>query len=102
MAATSLSAVIVLSSNSTRARAFCRLTSALFTPGSLSKAVATETGQALHTIPFTSIIATFGAAFATDSQASSPSTDSAESAATIGILELRIVSFLRPYMPART
>ncbi len=45
-----------------RAVAFSRLTSARVTPGSLSKAVATEAGQALQTIPLTSIVASFGAA----------------------------------------
>lgn len=64
MAATSLSAEILLSSNSTRAEVCSRLTSARFTPGSLSKAVAAETGQALQTIPLTWIVATFGAAWA--------------------------------------
>jgi hypothetical protein len=65
--------VIFASSNSMRAWAFSRLTSARLTPGSLSKAVATETGQALQTIPFTSIVATFGAASATAADASRPS-----------------------------
>jgi len=53
MAATSLSAETFASSNSTRASAFSRLTSAFVTPGSLSKAVATEIGQELQTIPLT-------------------------------------------------
>lgn len=65
MAATSLSGEVFASSNSTRAWAFSRLTSARLTPGSLSKAVATETGQTLQTMPLTSIVATFGAASAT-------------------------------------
>ena len=62
MAATSLSGEILASSNSTRASALSRLTSARVTPGSLSKAVLTEMGQALQTIPFTSMTATWGAA----------------------------------------
>lgn len=41
---------------------FSRLTSTFFTPGSLSKAAATEAGQALQTIPLTSMVATRGAA----------------------------------------
>lgn len=42
IAATSLSDDVFASSNSTRACAFSRLTSTFFTPGSLSKAAATE------------------------------------------------------------
>lgn len=72
IAATSLSGDVLVSSNSTRARALSRLTSARVTPGSLSKAVATEMGQELQTIPFTSMVATFGAASATVAAASRP------------------------------
>lgn len=46
MAAASWAAEILPSSNSTRASAFSRLTSARTTPGSLSKAALTEIGQA--------------------------------------------------------
>ncbi len=76
IAATSLSGEVFASSNSTRAWVFSRLTSARLTPGSLSKAVATETGQELQTIPFTSIVATFGAASPTVAAASRPSSRS--------------------------
>ena len=64
MAATSLSDEVFVSSNSTRACAFSRLTSTFFTPGSLSKAAATEAGQELQTMPLTSIVATLDAACA--------------------------------------
>jgi hypothetical protein len=60
--ATSLSGEIFVSSNSTRAWAFSRLTSTFFTPGSLPKAAATEACQELQTIPLTSIVATRDAA----------------------------------------
>lgn len=67
--ATSLSEEIFASSNSTRACAFSRLTSTFFTPGSLSKAAATEAWQALQTIPFTSMVATLDAACAVTADA---------------------------------
>ena len=62
--ATSLSDEVFASSNSTRAWAFSKLTSTFFTPGSLSKAAATEAWQELQTIPFTSMVATLAAACA--------------------------------------
>ncbi len=100
MAAASLSAEILLSSNSTRASAFSRLTSAFLTPGSLSKAVATETGQELQTIPFTSIVATFGAASATVAAASRPRSRSDAIARVIRRL-IDASTARGPHMPAR-
>lgn len=64
MIATILSVVVFASSNSTSACALSRLTSTLLTPGSLSKAAATEACQELQTIPLTSMVAILGAACA--------------------------------------
>jgi hypothetical protein len=61
--ATSLSGEIFVSSNSTRACAFSRLTSTFFTPG-LPKAAATVPGQEFQTMPLTSMVATRDAACA--------------------------------------
>ncbi len=101
MAAVSCSAEILPSSNSTRASAFSRLTSARVTPGSLSKAVLTETGQALQTIPLTSRMATWGAPKAGIAIAS---IDASVSVATriLDRVILNSLCILAPYIPART
>lgn len=100
IAATSFSGDVLASSNSTRARALSRLTSARVTPGSLSKAVATEMGQDWHTIPFTSIVATFGTASAPVAAASRPRSESdAIARATRRLIDASVAR--RPHMPAR-
>ena len=98
MAATSLSGETFASSNSMRACALSKLTSARLTPGSLSKAVATETGQALQTIPFTSMTATFGAAAEIDAAARSERDASNPSS----IRRLMPLLLRASYMPAAT
>ena len=71
MAWTRRSVVVFESSKSTRASPCSRLTATRFTPGSLSKAAVIEACQPLHTIPWTSITAVFGAASTTPATSAS-------------------------------